>query len=564
VDWELAHITPQFYTLEPQPEFGREGITAAIAAGKITEADIDQMLRRRYIQMFEFGHFETDFDALHEAVPDFLSHGLVAREIAEQGIVLLKNENNFLPLNPANIKSVALIGAEWFAGMAKLPPRSIRADNVSVVAPYTVTPQAGLTNVLRAMGSAATVTYNSAGGTGKKADRDAAVELAMNSDVVIVMVGDNPHELCDRENLSLPIIPPTDPNFCLYNYAGEENPGRPGRGKGTHQEFLMQELTAAPGVAQKMVVVLKTEGMVLMPWLAQVPALVEAWYPGQEDGNAVANILFGLRNPSGKLPMTFGNSEREAAHATTEQYPGVPVDPPPWFNRKRLSVHYSEGLQMGYRWYEANNVTPVFPFGFGLSYTTFAYSDLSVAPTVDVQTGSAVLNVTYTITNTGNRQGAEASQVYLTLPAEAAEPFRRLVGFQKVDLMPGTSKQVTVAINSAASNHPLSYWVPENDAPVTGWGNGSWSTPSGDYIVHVGTSSADTPLEQTINLSLTPTPDPAPIPTTPPTSTTPPASTAPAGGGGALDIFALFVLVSLLAVRHSRLTQPPSWGPLER
>ena len=99
----------------------------------------------------------------------------------------------------------------------------------------------------------------------------------------------------------------------------------------------MNELVAAPGVAQKMVVVLKTEGMVLMPWLDQVPALLEAWYPGQEDGNAVANILFGLRNPSGKLPMTFGNTEREAAYATTEQFPGVLEDPPPWLNRKRLS-----------------------------------------------------------------------------------------------------------------------------------------------------------------------------------------------------------------------------------
>jgi beta-glucosidase len=312
----------------------------------------------------------------------------------------------------------------------------------------------------------------------------------------------------------------------------------------------MQELTEAPGVAQKMVVVLKTEGMVLMPWLAEVPALVEAWYPGQEDGNAVANILFGLRNPSGKLPMTFGNSEREAAHATEEQFPGVFVDPPPWFNRQRLSVQYSEGLQMGYRWYEANNVTPVFPFGFGLSYTTFGYSDLSVAPTVDVQTGSAVLNVTYTITNTGTRQGAEASQVYLTLPEEATEPAKRLVGFHKVDLMPGASEQVTLVVDSTASNHPLSYWVPENDAPVPGWGNGKWNTPAGDYIVHVGTSSADTPLEQTISVSFTPTPTPTPA-SEPPTES---PSGGKNGGSGALGIFSLLVLVSLLGVSAAHKT----------
>jgi beta-glucosidase len=520
VDWELSHITPLHYSLEPQRgqrgNPGGEGITAALAAGSITVSDLDQMLRRRYVQMFKFGQFETDFDVLYEAVPDVLAHGLVAREIAEQGIVLLKNQNNFLPLNAANISSVALIGAEWYAGMAKLPPRSIRADNTNVIAPYTVTPQQGLENALRAMGSSATVTYNSAGGTGKKADRDAAVELARNSDVVIVMVGDNPHELCDRETLGLPIIPPADPGFCAYDDEGAQNPRTPRRGTGTDQEALMSELVAAPGVAQKMVVVLKTEGMVLMPWLAPVPALLEAWYPGQEDGNAVASILFGLRNPSGKLPMTFGNSEREAAHATTAQFPGLLVDPPPWLTRKRLSAQYTEGLQMGYRWYEANNVTPVFPFGFGLSYTTFKYTDLSVTSTMDQQAGHAVLTVTYTITNTGDRQGAEASQVYLTLPPAAGEPSKRLVGFQKVDLMPGTSQTVTVTIDPSASNHPFSYWVPANDTPVAGWGNGSWSTASGNYTVHVGTSSADTPLEATAPVSASGPVPPASCPTVQP------------------------------------------------
>lgn len=583
VDWELAHITPLHYALEPQRgqrgNPGSEGIAAALEAGTITAGDIDQMLRRRYIQMFRFGHFETNFDVLFQAEPDFAAHGLVAREIAEQAIVLLKNENNVLPLNPATIGSIALIGAEWFAGEAKLPPRSIRGDNTNVVAPYTVTPQEGLENVLRSLGSPATVTYESGGGTGKKADRDRAVELARESDVVIVMVGDNPHELCDRETLRLPIVPPEDPNFCGWDEIapGEEDkvkedgstapdltrddegefelPRGP-RGTGTNQEALMRELVAAPGVAQKMVVVLKTEGMVLMPWLDQVPALVEAWYPGQEDGTAVANILFGLRNPSGKLPMTFGNSPREAAHATTEQFPGVFIEPPHWLNRQRLEAHYTEGLQVGYRWYEANNVTPLFPFGYGLSYTTFAYSGLSVGTTVDQQTGRTLLTVTYTITNTGERSGAEASQVYLTLPPAASQPAKRLVGFQKVDLLPGASQTVTVIIDSSASNHPLSYWVPEDAAPPTtpdngapatpddgtpttpenggpsmpengapdgggqvppgngdqvppvngtpgaGWSRGTWQMAPGEYTIHVGTSSADTPLRQAVTLPL--------------------------------------------------------------
>jgi beta-glucosidase len=527
VDWELAHITPLHYSLEPQRgqrgNPGSEGIRAALAAGTITMADIDQMLRHRYVQMFKFGQFDTNFDVLFQAEPDFLAHGLVAREIAEQGVVLLKNQNNFLPLNAANLNSVALIGATWFAGMAKLPPRSIRGDNTNVIAPYTVTPREGLQNALRAMGSAATVTYESGGGTGTKADRDRAVALAQKSDVVIVMVGDNPHEFCDRETLRLPIIPPADPNFCAWdeiapqeenqvksggasapdvtrNSAGEFELPKGPRGTGTDQEALMRELVAAPGVAQKMVVVLKTEGMVLMPWLDQVPALVEAWYPGQEDGNVVADILFGVTNPSGKLPMTFGNTPAEAAFATTAQFPGLFVPPPHWLNRPRLEAQYTEGLQVGYRWYEANSVTPVFPFGFGLSYTTFAYSGLSVATTTG-QSGQPVLNVTYTIANTGSRQGAEASQVYVRLPAAANEPSKRLVGFQKVDLAPGASQQVTVTIDAAASNHPLSYWVPQNDAPVPGWGLGSWNTAAGDYTVLVGTSSADTALTQTVPLA---------------------------------------------------------------
>ena len=508
VDWELAHETPHYYSLEPQEGNSRqgpsEGISAALQNGSITIADIDQMLRRRYTQMFKFGHFDTNFDVTYEASPDFIAHGLVAREIAEQRIVLLKNENAFLPLSAANLESVALIGATWFAGMAKMAPLSLSGENANVDAPYTVTPKQGLENVLRSLGSAATVTYESGGGTGTRADIGRAVDLARRSNIVIVMVGDNPYESCDLTP-GLPIVPPPDKNVCAAGTEplppDEVDPSTPGESENTDQEALMEALTADPAIAQKMVVVLKTQGSLLMPWLDRVPALVEAWYPGQEDGNAVANVLFGLRNPSGKLPMTFGTSEREAAYSTPEQFPGVLEPGPPWSPDPVHSPRYIEDLQMGYRWYEANGVTPLFPFGFGLSYTTFAYSGLSVAGSVNAQTGQPVLTVSYTVTNTGNRQGAEASQVYLTLPPAAGQPSKRLVGFEKVDLMPGESRQVTVTIDGAASNHPFSYWVPANNAPVPGWSNGQWQTAPGDYTVHVGTSSADTPLVATVSLA---------------------------------------------------------------
>jgi beta-glucosidase len=574
VDWELAHETPHYYALGPKKGNSRqgpsEGIRAALEAGTIAIADIDQMLRRRYGQMFKFGHFDTNFDATFEATPDFITNGLVAREIAEQSIVLLKNENASLPLNTANVQSVALIGATWFAGMAKMAPLSLNAENANVDAPYTVTPKEGLENVLRSLGSAATVTYESGGGT--KANRDKAVRLARKSDVVIVMAGDNPYESCDLTP-GLPVVPPADKNVCASS--GEPLPpdeqigdSTKGKSEGTDQEALMEALTADPAIAKKMVVVLKTQGSLLMPWLDRVPALVEAWYPGQEDGNAVANVLFGLRNPSGKLPMTFGRTVREAAYSTPEQYPGVLEPAPPWADGEVHAPHYLEDLQVGYRWYEANAVPPLFPFGFGLSYTTFAYSGLSVqfgaaancsiAPAspdlvcvngswvlpgstpstggplppadgtpvppaigapVSPSSSTTVMTVTYSITNTGSREGAEASQVYLTLPAAAGQPSKRLVGFQKVNLLPGETRQVTVTIDPAASNHPLSYWVPANDAPVAGWSQGTWQTAPGDYTVHVGTSSADTPLQQTISVAVdgagpTPTPgEPAPIPT---------------------------------------------------
>ena len=148
-----------------------------------------------------------NFDATFEASPDFITNGLVAREIAEQGIVLLKNENAFLPLGTANVQSVALIGATWFAGMAKMAPLSLNAENANVDAPYTVTPQEGLENVLRSLGSAATVTYESGGGTGTQADIDRAVALARKSDLVIVDGRRQSVRTCDLSP-GLPIIPP--------------------------------------------------------------------------------------------------------------------------------------------------------------------------------------------------------------------------------------------------------------------------------------------------------------------------------------------------------------------
>jgi len=228
-------------------------------------------------------------------------------------------------------------------------------------------------------------------------------------------------------------------------------------------------------------VVLKDGGPVLMPWLNQVPAVLEAWYPGQEDGIAVADLLFGVGDPSGKLPMTFPKAEREGVVKTAEQYPGVMI------NGVR-TVTYTEGLEIGYRWYDAHKVAPQFPFGFGLSYTTFAITKLAVTKRTD---GTGPISVRFVVQNTGTRAGSEVPQVYLALPSSTGEPPKRLVGFEKVSLAPGEKKAIELTIDPGSSNHPLGYWDSASQ---------KWVTASGLYRISVGNSSADAVLQQSISV----------------------------------------------------------------
>ncbi|KAB2332163.1 glycosyl hydrolase [Cytobacillus depressus] len=470
LDW-----APQYYT--------KKKIQEALDSGQVTEDDIDNLLRPRYVKMIEFGQMDKPYDKFLPEIVDPMANGASARKMAEEGSVLLKNTDGFLPLN-GKTKSIALIGVDWFAGKAKMSPRSIRDNNENVVTKYTVTPQKGLENVIKELGYDTKVTYNDG------RDPEAAAKLAVESDVVLLMVGDNPHETVDRKTLGFPAI---------------DLDKDPVRTKWVEQEPLIDAVMKAN--AKNTAVVLKTSGTVLMPWLDKVPAVLEAWFPGMEDGNAVANLLYGKVNPSGKLPMTFGATEHEAAFATKEQYPGTrqntgkPGGPGPYGNGSdQLIAKYSEGLEMGYRWYEANNVKPVFPFGYGLSYTTFKYDDLKVKKIQDKGSLSGI-DVSFTITNTGDVAGAEAAQVYLTLPNEAGEPTKRLVNFDKVYLEPGESQQVTLKINQADSNHPFSYFIPEDPDNLKNWAHGDWATVDGKYRVHVGGSSADTPLEKDVPLN---------------------------------------------------------------
>ena len=439
---DLEFASPRWFT----PEL----IHAALDAGTLQVADLDQQLDRRFTMMFELGQFDDPISSLTPI--DFATNGERVRQIGEQGSVLLKNDNRTLPLDAAALHSVALIGTPTFAGHAKFNSQG-PSNTIVVTSPYTVTPEQGLNNALQKLGSTASVRYDDA------TDIAAAAALAAASDVAVVMVGDISREGVDRTTLDLPV---TD---------------------GVDQNALVAAVVAAN---RRTVVVLKNGGPVLLPWLDKVPAVLEAWYPAQEDGNIVADLLLGIENPSGKLPITFPTQEREGANATVAQWPGIDPDgagPLP------LTATYSEGLQMGYRWYDAHHVAPAFAFGYGLSYSTFELSTLEATPrTTD---GTHPIKVQFTITNTSTVKGAEVGQVYLGLPAAANEPPKRLVGFEKVTLNPGEKKRVTVTIDPAAANHPLGVWDATADA---------WTTVDGQYTVYVGNASNNVPLTQSITV----------------------------------------------------------------
>jgi beta-glucosidase len=236
------------------------------------------------------------------------------------------------------------------------------------------------------------------------------------------------------------------------------------------------------GINPTTVVVLKDSNPVLMPWIEKAPAVLEAWNQGAEDGHAVADLLFGVVNPSGKVPTSYPKSEADTLYAgRPERYPGTdegagyPV------------IRYSEGLEIGYRWFQAQGIEPLFGFGFGLSYTTFDITDV----VIDAPRGAdAPVVVTASVTNTGPVSGAEVVQVYLGVPAQGQPP-KRLVGFQKVFVEAGTSQSVEIAIHPSANNHPFGVW----DYCIRGF-----VTTPGTYTVYVGTSADSTPHSATITV----------------------------------------------------------------
>ena len=263
---------------------------------------------------------------------------------------------------------------------------------------------------------------------------DQAVAAAKKADVAVVFASNFETEGADLATIDLP---------------ADEN----------------QLISAVAAANPNTVVVLNTGSAVTMPWLDQVKGVIEAWYPGQDDGDEIASVLFGDVNPSGKLPVTFPQSLAQVPASTAAQWPGT-----------NGTVQYSEGILVGYRWYTTKHITPLFPFGSGLSYTTFGFSHLNVRPGP-----GGTDQVTADVTNTGRRAGADVAQLYVADPASTGEPAEQLKGFQRVMLWPGQTRPVSFTLDRSA----FAWW----DEQTSGW-----TVTPGSYGLMVGDSSANLPL----------------------------------------------------------------------
>ena len=351
--------------------------------------------------------------------------------------MLLKNSGGLLPLKAGN--SIAVIGDD--AG-----PDAMTAGGGSshVIATSVVTPFKG---IAAAAGAGAKVTYAQGNSpyqpNGDAALQAEAVTAAGSASVAIVFAS-----VYEREGKDLPNI----------NLSPAVN----------------RLIAAVSKVNPNTIVVLNTGSAVTMPWLGSVKAVVEAWYPGQEDGNSIADILFGKVDPSGKLPVTFPVSLADVPASTRAQWPGVDG-----------KADYSEGLLIGYRWYEAKKIPPLFPFGFGLSYTSFSLSDLRISST-DLSKGEST-TATIDVTNTGSVAGADTVQAYVDDPASVGEPPEQLKGFDKVTLDPGQTAEVSIPLGPQS----FSVWNSSDQA---------WVEDPGQYRVMVGDSSTNLPLRATISL----------------------------------------------------------------
>ncbi|HTA92999.1 MAG TPA: glycoside hydrolase family 3 C-terminal domain-containing protein [Polyangiaceae bacterium] len=406
-DWGATHSTAASANAGLDLEmplganFGQLG--SAIDGGAVPQARLDDMVTRILTSLVRVGVLDDPPSGTPASVVTSSAHADLARRAATESIVLLKNDSQLLPLDTA--QSVLVIGE---AGNTN--PSAVGAGSAFVNPPYVVSP-------LSAIQARAGVDVRYDDGT-----TDSVTAAAATADVALIFVTVPSGEGADRASLSCGL------------------------------DSLISTIAA---INPNTIVVLNSPGAVLMPWLAQVRGVLVAWYPGQENGNAIASVLYGDENPSGKLPVTFPARENDLP--TPNPSPTVP---------------YDEKLKIGYRALDAAGTAPLFAFGHGLSYTTFAYSDLKL----DAGSSPGSLSVSFALTNTGSRAGTEVAELYLSFPVDAGEPPQVLRGFERLTLAPGATQTGAIELGPRA----LSCWSAASHARYV---------PSGRFGVTIGGSS---------------------------------------------------------------------------
>lgn len=422
-DWGATHSTvlaanSGLDQQMPDASFFGANLKIAINNGQVPMSRLNDMVVRILTPMFAVGIFDKPQTGDLGVDSRSAEHSALARELASAGTVLAKNTGGALPLS-AQVTEIAVLGDD-----GKNNPIFAGGGSGHVENSYIITPFDGI--AARA-GTSVNVTYAATN------DLARAVQLAQAAEAAIVFVGTSSSEGSDRTSVT-------------YDAA---------------QTKLIQSVCA---VQKRTIVVTHLPGATAFgDWADCVAAIVIAWLPGQEDGHAIADILYGDVNPSGRLPVSFPAKPSDNPVASPSQYPGI-----------NDQASYSEKLLVGYRWFDAKSVAPLFPFGHGLSYTTFTYSDLAI-------TGR---KVALSVKNTGKRDGYEVVQLYIGYPSSAGEPPKALRGFQKVSLPIGVASE----LNFQLSDEDLSIWDVSTH---------SWSLVHGSFSIYVGASSRDIRLTGT-------------------------------------------------------------------
>ena len=459
-DWGGTHSTVHAFMSgldqeQPGSRYFGDPLKKAIQDGQVPMSRLNGAVHRVLRSMFANGVIDNPPQT--EEVNPFLGRR-DAEHIADESIVLLRNEGHILPLSAGNLHSIALIGAH--ANVAVLSgggSAQVDAPGGGAVDPHPGSahweehvwfPSSPERNIRR-HDPGAEILFNDG------SDVQSAAALAAKSQFAIVFVTQWMSEGMDRPTIELP----------------------------GNQDALVEAIAKAN---PRTIVIVESGGPVAMPWADKVQGIIEAWFPGVGGAEALADILFGSVDPSGHLAITFPEND---AQLPRPQVPGLIAESQPGglpeaahpSKPAPFDVNYNiEGVRVGYKWFESQHETPLFPFGYGLSYTTFSFSDLRI--------DAAQRTATFTVRNTGSRSGTEVAQVYATLPASTGEDsYKRLVGWDRVMLAPGDSKTITVSMNKLT----LSIFDVAKNA---------FAVVPGDYIIFAGSSSADTPLEAKIHM----------------------------------------------------------------